>query len=82
MKKKRKLRALRKQALSTFLAFSLVAPQTFQIAAFAAETIENTPRRVDFSEPESLTLEELGIATYSKTYLKMWISSIPSLETW
>lgn len=65
MKKKRMFKALRKRALSVLLAVSMIAPQTCQIAAFAAETLENMPRHVSFDEPDPLTLEDLGIATDS-----------------
>ena len=65
MIKKRKMRKALTKAICWMLSASMVAPSLTPIVSFAAETIENLPRRVDFSEPEALTLEELGIRTDS-----------------
>lgn len=51
--------------ISIVLTVSLIAPQTCQLAAYAAEAVSNMPRQVDFDRPEGMTLEDIGIASGS-----------------
>ena len=61
---KKKLRMM-KRLLSLLLVFTMCTPNIAPLVAFGAEYVNQLPRRVDFSRPEPLLLEELGLATDS-----------------
>ena len=58
---KKKYGFILKKALSCMLITAMLTPNVTPIAAYAAETIRNRPRYVDFSRPEALRLEDLGL---------------------
>ena len=58
---KGKRRRIFKQLLSYLLCISMITPNVSPIISYASEYISNQPRQVDFTLPEALTLEELGI---------------------
>ena len=58
---KKKYGFILKKAMSCMVITAMLTPNVTPIAAFAAETIRNRPRYVDFSRPEALRLEDLGL---------------------
>lgn len=56
-----KRKRLTKQIISYLLCISMIAPNMTPIVSYGAEYINNMPRYVDFTSPDALTLEELGL---------------------
>lgn len=53
------------QVLAILLCVCMITPDVAPIVSYAAETIENMPRYVNFSRPKALMLSDLGLSTDS-----------------
>ncbi|WP_367566765.1 DNRLRE domain-containing protein [Lacrimispora sp.] len=60
---KSKKKRFMKQILSYLLCISMIAPNVTPVVAQGAEYLGNRPRYVNFSSPDILSLEDLGIGT-------------------